>query len=173
MTRNILVIEGATRPERSSIKGSNWIQDTIKINYPEFKVALVSPSDFNLPYDGASDNNYAQILSQSDALIIVVPEYNHGYPGRLKTLLDSEYKLYKDKPVMLCGWSNGGFGGVRAVENLIPVVRELGLLVTLTNFNFSRHKEVFDDNGKLLQPEYTSRFLDAFNEMIRLLNKLS
>src|SRR3990167_5465126 len=57
-------------------------------------------------------------INKTDGLIIVVPEYNHGYPGELKLLLDNFYDEYARKPVGLCGVSKGALGGARVVEQL-------------------------------------------------------
>ena len=65
---------------------------------------------------------------RADGLVIVAPEYNHGYPGILKHALDTNLKEYIHKPVGLCGVSAGGFGGTRVIESLLPVMRELGMV---------------------------------------------
>ncbi|MBU0981595.1 NAD(P)H-dependent oxidoreductase [Patescibacteria group bacterium] len=74
-------------------------------------------------------NTWREIVRSSHGFIIVTPEYNHGYPGELKMLLDQAYKEYEGKKVALCTVSSGGFGGVRVAENLLPVLHELGLEV--------------------------------------------
>ena len=63
----------------------------------------------------------------ADGLIVVSPEYNHGYPGPLKEVLDSLYEEYEHKPIGICG-AGGGLGGSRAVEQLRLVAIELKLV---------------------------------------------
>jgi len=59
----------------------------------------------------------------SDALIIISPEYNHGYPGELKMLLDlAPRKLYEGKYVGLVGVSSGSLGGARRIQQLMLVI---------------------------------------------------
>ena len=72
--------------------------------------------------------NFKQAILDAHAIIIVSPEYNHGYPGELKILLDQLYDEYETKPVLVVGVSDGPFGGVRMVENLLPVLVTLGML---------------------------------------------
>ena len=165
---NITVISGGSRPTSSSLKSADYFASFLNKEFENVSTKSYSPLDFNLPFDGAKDPNYSQIVEESDAFLIIVPEYNHGYPGRLKTLLDSEYSNYKDKPVMLVGWSSGGFGGVRGVENLIPVVRQLGLILTKTNLNVSNNSTVFDENGSLIDLTFESKLKEAATELIRL-----
>jgi NAD(P)H-dependent FMN reductase len=99
--------------------------------------------------------------------VIVVPEYNHGYPGMLKHALDTNLKEYIHKPVGICGVSAGAFGGARAIENLLPVVRELGLVAIFWDLNFPKVGSVFDpESGALLEPAYRKRFEKFANELV-------
>src|SRR5947207_3141410 len=66
------------------------------------------------------DKRFAEMIMRADGLIIVAPEYNHGYPGMLKHALDSNLKEYIHKPVGLCGVSAGGAGGVLQQVNQCP-----------------------------------------------------
>jgi NAD(P)H-dependent FMN reductase len=61
-------------------------------------------------------------------LILVVPEYNHSFPGLLKNVLDTNLKEYIHKAVGVCGVSADPFGGERMIESLLPVLRKLGLV---------------------------------------------
>lgn len=98
---------------------------------------------------GASESPtvWKDIIEQADALILVVPEYNHGYPGELKMLLDSLYNEYTGKPVGVCGVSSGGFGGTRVVEHITPVLLELGMKPVKQSMYVSHVKDVLDEDG--------------------------
>jgi NAD(P)H-dependent FMN reductase len=98
---------------------------------------------------------------RADALIIVAPEYNHGYPGLLKHVLDTNLKEYIHKAVGICGVSAGPFGGTRVIQNLLPVMRELGLVTIFWDGNFSNVQNIFDESGTLLEEAYIRR-LDKF-----------
>ena len=69
----------------------------------------------------------ADTMRRADGYIIVTPEYNHTYPGLLKHVLDLNYKEYLHKAVGVCGVSAGPFGGVRAIEALLPTFKAFGL----------------------------------------------
>src|SRR5207245_6848977 len=89
------------------------------------------------------DPKFAAAIERCDGLIIVAPEYNHGYPGLLKHALDMNLKEYIHKAVGICGVSAGPFGGARVSEHLLPVMRALGLVTTFTDVNLSNvHKRV-------------------------------
>ncbi len=104
--------------------------------------------------------------SRADGLALVVPEYNHGYPGLLKHALDTCLEEYIHKAVGFCGVSAGPFGGARVIENLVPVVRELGLVATSADLNFSRVKDAFDDAGELTEEKYVGRAAKFINELV-------
>src|SRR5256712_10616966 len=62
------------------------------------------------------DAAFSATIESCDALIVVTPEYNHGYPGLLKHALDMNLKEYIHKAVGICGVSAGARGGARVAE---------------------------------------------------------
>lgn len=101
-----------------------------------------------------------------DGMVIVTPEYNHGYPGPLKQALDMCLEEYNHKAVGLVGVSAGTFGGARVIENLLSVVRELGLVVTGVDVNFSNVRSVFHEHGGLAEERYVGRVAKFLNELV-------
>src|ERR1700676_4563105 len=73
------------------------------------------------------DPAFSSTIERCDGLIIITPEYNHGYPGLLKHALDMNLKEYIHKAVGICGVSAGPSGGGGGVENILPGVRGLCL----------------------------------------------
>lgn len=116
--------------------------------------------------EAIKDPDFSQTVMRADALIIVAPEYNHGYPGLLKHVLDSNLKEYIHKAVGVCGVSAGPFGGTRVVENLLPVLRELGLVTIFWDGNFSSVQKAFDENGALQDESYVGRIDKFLKELI-------
>jgi NAD(P)H-dependent FMN reductase len=112
------------------------------------------------------DQKFSETVARADALILVVPEYNHGYPGLLKHALDTNLSEYIHKAVGICGVSAGPFGGSRVIENLLPVMRELGLVTIFWDGNFSSVQNVFDASGKLLDAAFVRRLEKFFKELI-------
>jgi len=112
------------------------------------------------------DPAFSATIERCDGLIIVTPEYNHGYPGLLKHALDMNLKEYIHKAVGICGVSAGPFGGARVIENLVPVMRELGLVIIFEDVNFGNVHSLFDDRGKLLDENYVRRMDKFLNELI-------
>jgi NAD(P)H-dependent FMN reductase len=170
----IPIIEGTIRPGRQSMLAAHLIEKMANMR-DDITVQLIQPSDFNLPFDGNNDENrdpaYTDITARADGFIIVVPEYNHSYPGTLKRLLDSEFDNYKHKPVIFAGVSNGGWGGVRAIESLLHPVRTMGLITASTDIQFPRIQDLFDENGELKAEnieKYDRTIHGAINELVWL-----
>jgi NAD(P)H-dependent FMN reductase len=86
---------------------------------------------------------------RADGFIIVSPEYNHGYPGELKLMLDTAFKEYFKKPVGVVGVSDGPIGGARMMENLRPVLVAFGLVATQRAVYVKNVKDVIYENGNL------------------------
>lgn len=63
-------------------------------------------------------------IARSDGFVIVSPEYNHGYPGTLKNMLDALEDEWRHKPFALVG-VGGVSGGLRMLEQLRLVVAGL------------------------------------------------
>jgi NAD(P)H-dependent FMN reductase len=122
--------------------------------------------------ESAKDEAFSEAMNRADALVIVAPEYNHGYPGLLKHVLDTNLKEYVHKAVGVVGVSAGIFGGARVIQNLIPVLRELGLVTIFWDVNFTTVGTRFDESGKLLDESFLPRidmFLDELLWMAQTL----
>ena len=127
---------------------------------------LIDIAALPIPVDDAGeavkDSAFAEKMNRADALVIVTPEYNHGYPGLLKHVLDTNLKEYIHKAAGIVGVSASVFGGARAIENLISVLRELGLVTIFWDVNFTTVRSRFDKDGNLLDESFLDidKFLD-------------
>ena len=163
------VILGTTRQGRRSENAARLVFERTK-KRAGVETEFVDIRELPLRLDDAGeqikDPKFSATVQRCDGLILVVPEYNHGYPGMLKHALDSNLEEYIHKAVALCGVSAGPIGGARVIEQLVPVVRELGLVVTFNDVNFFRIGTVFDDSGKLLDEKYIGRIDEMLDELI-------
>ena len=112
--------------------------------------------------ESAKDADFSEAMNRADALVIVAPEYNRGYPGLLKHALDTNLHEYIHKAVGVVGVSSGIFGGARVIENLLPVLRELGFVTIFWDVNFNNVRTRFDEQGTLVDDSFLSidKFLD-------------
>jgi NAD(P)H-dependent FMN reductase len=128
------VILGTGREGRQSAGPARFVHAAVAA-LAEVETDLIDVRNYARPVtkrqrDGAGQDVLAEKVTRADGYVIVSPEYNHGYPGELKVLLDTFGKEYGRKPVAICGVSDGVTGGVRVVEQLRQVVVELGMVPT-------------------------------------------
>jgi NAD(P)H-dependent FMN reductase len=165
------VLLGTNRKNRQSVHVAKWLVSQIE-RRDDIETKLFDASDFALPHDdyGQEIKNlfpeWRDTIIAADGLIIVTPEYNHGYPGSLKSVLDLLLREYIHKAVAFVSVSAGLWGGIRVIEALLPVVRELGLAPTFTDLNFPRVQKTFDAEGKLLDPTAVQRAAGFLEELI-------
>jgi NAD(P)H-dependent FMN reductase len=161
----IPVILGTVRKGRASENVAKFVFDQVK-KRDGVETLLVDIRELSFPNDDAGEQIknpwFSEICERADGLVLVVPEYNHGYPGMLKHALDSNLKEYIHKAVGVCGVSAGGFGATRVIENLLPVLRELGLVTIFWDGNFSGATNLFDENGKIRDEATHARRMDKF-----------
>jgi NAD(P)H-dependent FMN reductase len=165
----IPVILGTPRQGRHSEHVARFVTSEMA-RFPGVETQLVDVRDLRIPVTGAGeevkDPGFSELCMRADAFVIVAPEYNHGYPGLLKHVLDTNLKEYIHKAVGICGVSAGGFGGTRVIENLLPVLRELGLVTIFWDGNFSNVRRLFGAEGELLEPSYRRRIDKFARELI-------
>jgi NAD(P)H-dependent FMN reductase len=165
----IPVILGTTRKGRMSAAAANLMTTEIA-KCPGVETELIDIAKLALPThdagEGIKDPGFSMAMDRADGLVIVAPEYNHGYCGLLKHVLDSCLKEYIHKAVGIVGVSAGPWGGTRVIENLLPVLRELGLVSIFWDVNFANVQKAFDAEGKLLDQAYLRRIDKFLKELI-------
>jgi len=131
------LIVGSTRPGRFSEKLLPWIEESVAQN-GTFTLEVIDLKDYHLPffdaaispayvtggdYGNKDVNIFAQKISEADAVVMITPEYNHGYSSVLKNAIDSVYTEWNKKPMAVISY--GSVGGARAAEQLRQVAIEL------------------------------------------------
>jgi NAD(P)H-dependent FMN reductase len=168
---NLPVLLGTNRKLRQSVHVAKWLVAEMKKRV-DIETQLFDVSDFALPHDDYGQDIKSQFpewrdaILKADGLVIVTPEYNHGYPGALKAVLDLLLKEYIHKAVAFVGVSAGPWGGTRVVEAMVPMARELGLAVTFSDLNFPAVQKKFDEQGALLDLAYEQRAKDFLDELV-------
>jgi NAD(P)H-dependent FMN reductase len=151
----VALIYGSTRKGRFCDKVASWAAEEIA-GRGEFSMEVVDPGE--LPSaDGVADDAFPQrLIADADAFVVVTPEYNHGYPAPLKSLIDSMGEEWRGKPVGFVSYG-GISGGLRAVEQLRLVFAELHTATMQHSVSFALAWEQFDGDGILREPERARR----------------
>ena len=172
---SIPVILGTTRKGRMSAHAARFMVGQIE-RRNGVTTELIDISKLPMPIDdageGIKDPMFSDKMAMADGLVIVTPEYNHSFPGLLKHVLDSCLKEYIHKPAGIVGVSAGPFGGVRVIQDFLPVLRELGLVNIFWDVNFGSVGKVFDESGNLLDQAFVGRADKFLNELIWMAKSL-
>ena len=134
MEKKLLIplLLGSGREGRRSEKVATYMHE--KMQLAEFETPFVDVRDYvtGVTFHASQLQPklvpWKELMARADGLVIVTPEYNHGYPGELKIMLDSLKDEYARKPLGICGVSSGRGGGVRAIELLRLVALTLRMV---------------------------------------------
>jgi NAD(P)H-dependent FMN reductase len=168
----IPIICGSTRRDRQSIKVAKFVLarlqrrpnaqtellDLLELNFPIMEERLHRRDD---PPPGVRE--FGEKIGRADAVIIVSPEYNNGYPGVLKNALDYLLPEYERKPIGIATVSAGGHGGITCLAQLRLVAIGAGAFPIPENLSVSHVHASFNDDGTPNDPHYEEQataFLD-------------
>ena len=169
---NIPIILGTAREGRQSEKAANYMLQQAKeanIDSEIINTEFLDVRDYRIAATGEQTpavKAFSEKITQADGLIIVSPEYNHGYPGELKMMIDMLYKEYNRKPIGICGVSAGALGGARVVEKLRLVAIELQMVPIREAIYFPKIQELFDENGNIKDESYGERVKAFLDELV-------
>lgn len=98
-------------------------------------------------------------ISATSKFLFIIPEYNGGFPGILKTFIDACKfpDSFYGKKAALVGVSSGKYGNVRGVEHFTGICHYINLHVLPLRLHISAIGKEFDENGDLFK-EDTMKF---------------
>jgi len=155
---------GSTRQGRFVEQPAQWIHEKLQ-KKDDVEAELIDLRDWKLPffdepvspgtmemlkadYVNPLGKKWAKKIGEADGYVMVVPEYNHGYPGVLKNAIDYVYKEWNNKPVAFVSYG-GIAGGTRSVQQLRQVVIELQMVPIRNGVHVPLYWTLLDKNGKL------------------------
>lgn len=162
MALHIVVVCGSVRKNRKSVLVANLIGQRIihssntstVVDFIELPLPFVdtdpNPSSLHKEYPYKTVQQWSAIADSADAFVFVAPEYNHGYSAVLKNALDWLYPEFNQKPVALVGVSDGLSGGLRAIEQLRPIMANFGMYDIQSTISIRNVQDVFDVDGNIL-----------------------
>jgi NAD(P)H-dependent FMN reductase len=153
---HICIISSSVRKERFSHRAALYLSrilrekynieseilDLRKYRFPLFEERLKfldSPSPETL--------DFAERVRKADGLILVVPEYNGGYPASLKNVIDLLTDEWRKKPVAFAVVSNGKFAGSQVITSLQFTLWKIMALTVSPAMRIPDIETAFDENG--------------------------
>jgi NAD(P)H-dependent FMN reductase len=118
------------------------ILDLLKYNFPLFEERLKyldSPSPEVL--------DFAERVRKADGLILVVPEYNGGYPASIKNVIDLLTDEWRKKPVAFAVVSNGQFAGSQVIFSLQFTLWKIMAITVSPALRIPDIETSIDENG--------------------------
>lgn len=149
-----------TSTNRSGAKGkiiANWICQYAKQN-SDFEVELLDLAKIDLPfmnepnhpvlkqYEFEHTKKWSATIEEADCFIIVLSEYNYGYPAPIKNAIDYLHSEWKYKPVGFVSYG-GISGGLRAVQMLKQVLTTLSMMPLVQQVSLPFFAKQIDENG--------------------------
>lgn len=150
------IITSTTREGRSGVAVEKWITHFAKEN-SDFEVELLDLSVINLPfldepkhprlqdYKHEHTKKWSAKISEAEAFIIVLGEYNYGFPAPIKNALDYLFNEWAYKPVAFVSYG-GVSGGLRATQMLKQVVTTLSMMPITAQVNIPFFSKLIDEN---------------------------
>lgn len=158
----IAILSGSVRDERQSHKVSYFLKKILEKRKVE--VDLIDLAKEPLPIMGQDGNDseagqhirqISRRLQESDAILLVTPEYHGSFSGALKNALDHFTPEFRKKPVGVAAASSGRMAGINASNHVQHVILSMN---------------AFPMPLKFLVPEIHLSFNDKFepqNERIK------
>jgi len=147
---------------RRTGRAETQLLDLLELNFPMMEERLRLRDDAP-----PAVVEFSRQILRADAVVIVTPEYNNGYPGVLKNALDylgpSEYKR---KPFGLVTVSGGNFGGIYCLAQLRLVTLGMGAFPIPAALPVSNVQESFDDEGNPVETAYERRAASFLEEVL-------
>jgi NAD(P)H-dependent FMN reductase len=138
MINSLKIITSTTRPGRKGIAVANWITALAK-EKSNYDVELLDLAEINLPlmdepnhprlqqYQHEHTKRWSARINSADAFIIVLGEYNFGFPAPIKNALDYLFNEWRYKPVAFVSYG-GISGGLRSTQMLKQVVTAMSMM---------------------------------------------
>lgn len=157
------IITSTTREGRKGIIIANWITELAK-QADGFKVELLDLAEINLPlmdephhprlqqYTQEHTKSWSKSIAEGDAFIIVLGEYNYGFPAPIKNALDYLFNEWRYKPVGIVSYG-GASGGLRATQMLKQVVTSLSMMPLTEQVNIHFYTKYIQEDDSFVPDE--------------------
>ena len=155
MRTKIMLLIGSTRIGRMTPRAAGLVYQELK-KREDAEIETVDLADYNIPmlvnrlkyWKNPEPDvvKLSEIISGSDILIIVTPEYNGSFPGVLKNALDYFVEEYMNKIAGIVTVSAGPRGGDFCYSTLKEFFRRLDVHKTV-HLKINKIQETITEDG--------------------------
>lgn len=172
------IITSTTRQGRKGIHVANWVTKLAEES-GRFDVELLDLSTINLPFMDEPNHprlqqyqfdytkKWSSTINSADAFIIVLGEYNFGFPAPIKNALDYLFNEWKYKPVAFVSYG-GISGGLRSAQMLKQVVTALSMVPITESVTLPFFSRFITDEEEFVPEEIVTKSAQSmFKELER------
>ena len=129
--KQLRIVVSSTRPGRIGPKVAEWVAAQAPADEWEVELLDLSSLPFFDEEDMPRNGNYAKPhtkdwaskVFESDAIVVVTPQYNRSFPAPIKNAIDYLFAEWDAKPIALVGY--GWSGGTDATADLTKVLNHV------------------------------------------------
>ena len=152
----IAILSASVRTGRESDRVTRFFERFIKENkFAETDVIDLKAYNFRVFEERLSHMSkpdvqvleFAERIKKADAVLIVTPEYNGGYPASLKNVIDLLYAEWQKKPIAIATVSNGAFGGSQVITSLVFSLWKIRAWVVPAMFPVPNVEKSYSEEG--------------------------
>lgn len=152
----IRIISASVREGKKSDRIALYLQQLISAHkLAEVEILDLSAYDFPLFHERLKFQKhplpqaieFAEKVRSADALIIVSPEYNGGYPAALKNAIDLLVEEWKHKPIAFSTVSGGPFAGSQSIVSLQFSLWKIGAYTVPAMFPVPNVESNYSESG--------------------------
>lgn len=152
----IAILSASVRTGRESDRVTKFFERFIKENkFANTDVIDLKAYNFrvfeerlsHMPEPDAQVLEFAERIKKADAVLIVTPEYNGGYPASLKNVIDLLYAEWQKKPIAIATVSNGAFGGSQVITSLVFSLWKIRAWVVPAMFPVPNVEKSYSEEG--------------------------
>lgn len=174
---NILLIPGSARPNSAGKQVSKLVSQQLA-NNEDVNVTIADVAGLNLPFydniappasdDFSIDNQAVQAWSDqvksADAVVLIMPEYNHAMSALQKNAIDWLFSEWRDKPAGVVAY--GFYGGQHSIDNFQAINDNIKLDVVEPIVQLYLGKDINFDGSPIDESLVTAKVVLATDALV-------
>ena len=175
---NIVTINGSAREHNYTGKALGVVHAELE-KLPNVTVTKIEPARMQLAVPGLRGNRtdaedlQAQV-GEADGVVLATPEYHGSFSSLVKLTLENMGfpSALKGKTIALLGVASGRIGAVKSLEHLRSVCSHIGALVVPRAISVARVRQVFDLEGRCLDPAVEQDLQRLAVDLVKLIHQM-